>query len=168
MDTLALLTRSFEDLHQSLEPELWSMDDDDYWWQPGPAISHAGFIAWHIVRDEDDVISHLAGKPQLWLADGWHGRFGLPAEGQGTGFDPARLETLRYDRGLLRAYAQAVWAGTATALASLAPSRLAEPAWPESEWDGGRLLTEGCLCHAWAHLGEVRVIRGLRGWRAAE
>lgn len=64
--------------------------------------------------------------------------------------------------------ARAVWSRTDAALAQLAPARLAEPLVWSSEWKLANLLTTGCLSHGWMHLGEIRQLRGLRGWRFRE
>jgi hypothetical protein len=52
-------------------------------------------------------------------------------------------------------------------------SRLSEDdldrqAWPESDWTVATQLVEGSIGHAWVHLGEMRAIKGLRGWRFRE
>jgi hypothetical protein len=168
VDALELLAASFQDLHEALREELPGIPDADYWWQPGPDLNHAGFLAWHIVRDEDTVVSYVAGQPETWAADGWHARFGMDAKGQGTGMDPARLAAFRYDRNEFMRYAGEVWARTPTLLARLSAEDLEREAWPESGWTVARQVVEGCLGHGWLHLGEVRAIRGLRGWRFRE
>ena len=35
------------------------------------------WIAWHIARLQDARAASLAGTDQIWITDGWHGRFGL-------------------------------------------------------------------------------------------
>jgi hypothetical protein len=168
VDALELLRHGFEQVHGGLREDLGEVDDALLWWQPQPGLNHAGFLAWHVVRDEDDVLSHVAGQPQLWAVEGWHERFAMDRKEQGTGLDPARLESFRYDRGLFMEYAARVWARTGPLLGSLSDEALRRPAWPGSEWDVAQLLLEGCLGHSWLHLGELRYLKGLRGWRFRE
>lgn len=168
MNAIQLITASFDDLHQALREDLAGIDDEVWWWQPATDANHIGFLAWHIVRDEDTVLSYLAGEPQLWLSDRWHERFGMDSKAQGTGFAPASLTATRYLRSELTDYAGAVWARTPRLLETLSESRLEQPAWPDSTWTVATQLIEGCLGHSWLHLGEIRATRGLRGWRFRE
>jgi hypothetical protein len=92
----------------------------------------------------------------------------MDATGQGTGFLTTELATFRYPLADLLAYAWDVWAQTGEALAALDPARLEEPLPWNSEWRLANLLTTGCLAHGWSHLGEIRQLRGLRGWRFRE
>ena len=119
MNAIALLQAAFEDLHREVRADIAEIDANLLWWQPAAGVNHAGFVAWHIVRDEDAVVSYLAKRPQIWVREGWHNRFGMDAEGQGTGLDADRLRTFRYDIAELMQYAERVWAATKPALAAL-------------------------------------------------
>jgi GNAT superfamily N-acetyltransferase len=141
---------------------------EDLWWQPAVGLNHIGFLFWHVVRDEDVVISQVTGGAELWSRGRWHERLGLDPAAQGTGFDPATLPTLSYRLEMFLEYAEEVWARTGPLLQQLSPGDLERPAWPGSGWDVARQLVEGCCCHSWLHLGEIRTLRGLRGWRFRE
>ena len=54
--------------------------------RPGQAANSIGWLAWHLTRVEDGHISDLAGLPQAWIADGWHARFGRPADARDSGY----------------------------------------------------------------------------------
>ncbi|NIO11489.1 MAG: DUF664 domain-containing protein [Deltaproteobacteria bacterium] len=41
---------------------------------------HIAWLAWHMARVQDHNISDLTGQEQVWIADGWHSRFGMPPE----------------------------------------------------------------------------------------
>jgi len=168
MDAIQLIAASFRDVQSALHEDLADVDDELFWWQAREGYSHIGFLAWHVIRDEDVVVSHVTGAGQLWTGAGWHARLGMDARDQGTGLDPGRLATFRYDRPLFMEYAGAVWERTPKAIATLAEGDLDRPAWPGSDWTIARQLVEGCIGHTWEHLGEIRAIRGLRGWRFRE
>jgi hypothetical protein len=167
VDAIQLLTGAFFDLHRALR-EGFEDATPHLWWQPGPGLNHAGFLAWHIVRDEDHVVSYLGGEPQAWAAAGWAKRFGMAEGTQGTGFEPADLAGFRFEPSLLLEYAEATWARTPDLLSRLTPEALDAPAWPGSEWNVATQLVEGCIGHSWGHLGEIRATLGLRGWRSPE
>ena len=168
MNAIEVIVSSFRDVQIALREDIAVVDDDLFWWQPATDLNHIGFLFWHVVRDEDTVTSYVAGEPEAWAADGWHARFRMDPKEQGTGLDPARIAAFRYDRALFMDYAEAVWARTPDLLSRLTESDLDRQAWPGSEWNLTQQLVEGSIGHGWVHLGEIRAIKGLRGWRFRE
>lgn len=167
MNGVEVIRASFEHVHRELRQDIAELPPETLFWQPAPGVNHIGFLLWHVVRDEDLVVSHVC-IPQLWAAEDWAGRTGLPASEQGTGLEPERVDSLRYDLTLFLSYAERVWARTGPALAALADADLDPPAWPGSASTVAQQLVEGCIGHTWLHLGEIRYIKGLRGWRYRE
>ena len=45
--------------------------------QPTPDANTMAWMAWHLCRVQDHHISDLLEKPQLWVSDGWHEKFGM-------------------------------------------------------------------------------------------
>lgn len=169
MDALTLLRLAFVDLHKEFREDLHDIGEDELFWQPATGVNHAGFLAWHLVRDEDTVICQsVLAAPELWTRDSWDQRFGMDSKEQGTGLDPDRLESFRYPLALLFEYGEAVWRQMDAALGTMPETRLDEDLTWSREWRLANLLTTGCLNHGWVHLGEIRQIRGLRGWRFRE
>lgn len=167
MDAAEFLAHGFAYLHEALREDIGQMDPEWLFWQPRPELNHAGFLFWHIVRDEDQVIGHVRGLPEVWRSEGWHSRFGMDESEQGTGFDPTALDAFRYHLREFMGYAEAVWARTETEVGKVTDADLQRPAW-DGDWSVERLLNEGCLGHGWLHLGEIRYVKGLRGWRFRE
>ena len=168
MDGVEVIRASFEHVHRELRRDVAAVAPEWLWWQAAPGANHIGFLLWHVVRDEDVVVSHVCGLPQVWAAEGWHAELGLAERDQGTGFEAEAASSLRYDLGSLLGYAERVWARTPAAVGALAEADLDPPAWPGAEWTVAQQLVEGCIGHTWLHLGEVRYIMGLRGWRSRE
>ncbi|MCH8103560.1 MAG: DinB family protein [Chloroflexi bacterium] len=54
-------------------------------WRPAEESNPMAWLAWHIARTQDLRSSHLLGREQIWNEDGWHERFGLPADPANTG-----------------------------------------------------------------------------------
>ena len=169
MNATELLRVAFADLHKELLEDVEGLGPDELFWQPADGVNHIGFLLWHVLRDEDSVICQaVLEQPELWAAGGWANRLGLDEKEQGTGFDSASLGQIRFELERLLAYGAEVWAQTDRALAGLDPARLDDSlAWSET-WRLANLLTTGCLSHGWVHLGELRQLRGLRGWRFRE
>jgi len=169
MDGVALLRVAFTDLHKELLEDVDGLTPDELFWQPAGGVNHIGFLLWHIVRDEDTVICQaVLDRPQLWARDGWAGRLGLPADEQGTGLESAGLSRIRYDISAFLGYAYEVFEQTDAALAAMRADRLGEALTWSTDWRLANLLTTGCLSHGWVHLGEIRQLRGLRGWKFRE
>jgi hypothetical protein len=168
MHAMQLVQEGFDHVHEALRADLAEVEPDWLFWQPRPDHNHIGFLFWHLVRDEDQVLSWLAREPQLWPSAGWHERFAMDAGEQGTGMDAGRLATFRYEMPAFMEYAEAVWARSGPLLGTLSEADLDKPAWKDSPWNVGRQLVEGVLCHAWVHLGEIRSVMGLKGWRFRE
>ena len=169
MDAPSLLRTAFADLHRELLEDVHDLAPDDLFWQPAEAVNHIGFLLWHVIRDEDSVICQaVLRQPELWTGNGWASRFEMDAKEQGTGFDPDNLANFGYQLPELLAYAEEVWAQTDTALAALAPESLDDSLPWSDTWRLVNLLTTGCLSHGWVHLGELRQLRGLRGWKFRE
>ena len=169
MDAATLLRTAFTDLHKEIVEDVGGLTPDELFWQLGEGVNHIGFLLWHVIRDEDSVMCQaVLRRPELWVGNGWAARFEMDAKEQGTGFDAEHLVDFRYQLPLLLDYAAEVWSQTDAALRDFDAGRLdAELSW-SSEWSLANLLTTGCLSHGWVHLGEMRQLRGLRGWRFRE
>lgn len=53
---------------------------------PVPGANPIGWMAWHLTRSHDRNMSELLGREQLWIANGWHARFGRDPDPADTGF----------------------------------------------------------------------------------
>lgn len=169
MNASELLGVAFADLHKALLEDVADLDEAALFWQPSAGVNHVGFLFWHIVRDEDTVLSQsvLRGG-ELWSREGWFGRLGMDEQEQGTGFDRGTLQDFRFSFPAFVEYAHAVWRETDEALRAMDPARFDEGISWSQEWKLANLLTTGCLSHGWVHLGEIRQLRGLRGWTFRE
>jgi DinB superfamily len=169
MNAIDLLRLAFDDLHTAIREDLEDVSDDWLYWQPAPGLNHIAFLLWHLVRDEDVVVSwSVRHKPQVWEAGGWPDQLGLDHHAQGTGFDPADLGTIRYGLPDFMVYVEAVWAETDAGLQTLTESDLDQPVVGFPSMSVASQLTTGSVAHGWVHLGEIRSIKGLKGWRFRE
>ncbi len=168
LHAIQLIQQEFANTHMALREDMAEVPADWLFWQPEPGLNHIGFLFWHLVRDEDTVVSWVTHQPELWVSAGWHERLGMDPQEQGTGLDPTNIAEFRYDPVVFQEYAEAVWARTGPALGTLTEEDLDRAAWKDSPWNIGQQLVEGSLCHAWVHLGEIRYVMGLRGWRFRE
>jgi hypothetical protein len=71
---------------ESLRMALDALSAEQLRWRPSEQANSIGWLAWHLTRVQDDHVSEIAGRPQAWIEDGWHARFGMPADPGDTGF----------------------------------------------------------------------------------
>jgi hypothetical protein len=169
MDAPTLLRVGFEEFHAVFRDELSNLDSETMFRQPAADANHIGFLIWHVLRDEDFVVAHtLRDGTERWSSDDWSGRLKIGTAAQGTAFESTLLPTFRYDPAAIWDYAAQVWEQTRHSLSELDPARLDERQTFSETWTLATALTTGCLAHGWSHLGEIRQLRGLRGWKADE
>ncbi len=79
---LAVLDR----LQHTLDLAVDGLTDEDLAYRPDPKVNPIGFMLWHMSREEDYVISDFEERGQVWIAQGWHEKFGKPADPEYTGY----------------------------------------------------------------------------------
>ena len=72
-----ILLDAFTRVHESLHRTLSDITPEELVKEPHPSI---GWLAWRISRVMDSNVSHLSGREQLWIGEGWAARFGMPPE----------------------------------------------------------------------------------------
>ncbi|MFC5995833.1 DUF664 domain-containing protein [Pseudonocardia hispaniensis] len=124
-----------------------------------------GWLVWHLTRVQDDHVAAVAGTEQVWTAQGWVGRFGLPFDPGAIGYGHTSEEVAAVRVGspeLLIDYHDAVaehtvrWVG---ALADADLDRVVDEAWSPPVTLGVRLVS--VLCDDVAHLGQAEFLRGI-------
>jgi uncharacterized damage-inducible protein DinB len=144
---------------------------DELGYQPAEGANSIGWLVWHLTRVQDDHLADAAGSEQVWTAQDWHARFGLPFEPSATGYgqSAAEVSVVRATAELLAGYHEAVFASTERFLAGLGGDDLARVV--DESWDppvtlGARLVS--VLSDDLQHIGQAGYLRGLLpGPRAA-
>lgn len=139
-----------------------------------PPKPHIAWLTWHIARVQDTNFSGLLDKPQLWIADGWHARFGMAPDPRdyGSGHRQTRQQVDAFtvtDKDLLMAYHDAVFEQTKNFLASVKNEDLNrvldEPQYSPLPTLSIRLASV-INCNT-RHAGQIEYLRGLvkfGGW----
>ena len=114
---------------------------------------------------QDDHVAGVAGHEQLWTAQGWVGRFGLPfapAE-HGSGHTSDDVAKVRVESAeLLTGYYDAVHASTLGYLRGLTPpelDRIVDRNWDPPVTLGVRLVS--VLDDDIQHAGQAALLRGI-------
>jgi uncharacterized damage-inducible protein DinB len=125
------------------------------------------WLVWHLTRVQDDHVADVAGTEQVWTAQDWVTKFGLPFPAGDTGFGhrPADVEAVRVtDPELLTGYYDAVHAETVKFLGGVdgqALDRIVDDAWDPPVTLGVRLAS--VVNDDLQHAGQAAYVRGLLG-----
>jgi len=155
---------AFEEYLDALRKAIDGLTRAEARWQATLHTNHIAWLVWHMARVEDAWVNRrLRGTTEVWVTDGWAGRFGMDTESVGAGqtleqvrampdvslsdlmlyFDAVRALTRQYfdqvtDEDLSRTYEHPKL-GTVT-----------------GKWVVGHLLVEEAQ-----HTGQVALIRGM-------
>jgi hypothetical protein len=166
MTPAELLTDAFGRIVEGGRDVVDGLDDDQLAWRPGPDANPIAWLVWHLARIQDDHVADVAGVEQVWTAQGFHDRFGLPFEPGDTGYGhtSADVGQVRADAGLLTAYLSAVHEQTIAYLAGVTPDdldRVVDRRWHPPVTLGVRLVS--VVNDGDQHLGQAAYVRGLLG-----
>jgi hypothetical protein len=175
MELQIFIERALNALQQHYYSLLKDITAQELSWQPGPNANSIGFIFWHVTRVEDRLVVHFAqGKPEVWLRDGWHQRWGIPTEVTGLEYPPEQVASFPVPAlKEMQMYFETVRQETRTYLQTLdsigfenCPARTP---YPESSravaffrnYTVGQMFCQ-LIGEANQHLGQVAYIRGLQ------
>jgi len=165
MHSAELLRYAFDQLNGTLHRALDGLGPEELSRRPGPGANPIAWLAWHLLRVQDDHVAAVAGHEQVWTADGWADRFGLPLEASATGyaFTAEQVDAVRVPSvALLLDYADAVTARTVGFLDDLSDDdldRVVDESYDPPVTLGIRLAS--VLSDDLQHVGQAAYLRGL-------
>ena len=130
-----------------------------------------GWLAWHLTRVQDTTIPRVDGGPQLWITEGWHARFNMPADPNDSGHmhTPEQVAAVQpADAQLLLDFHDAVAQRTRAFLEGQNSNTLEAP-YDDARFNPpmtvGQRLT-GMFNDNFQHAGQIAFLRGmLKGGR---
>ena len=170
---LDFIRDSIQQQHEAWDKAISDLTPDQMHFRPNGQGNHIGFIAWHYIRTEDNLVQFVFQhrKPTVWLAGGYDQTFGLPRTAQGTGMpheEAARMQLPAVEQWM--GYQQAVWQATDAWLNSVTEEDLLR---------GVRIMPFGDITvmtavripivnHGFLHLGQVGHLRKLQGLKSSD
>jgi DinB family protein len=160
-----LLLYAYGQIQESLRRAVDGLTAEQLTARVRPDANTIAWLAWHLVRIQDDHVAEVSGWEQVWTADGWVQRFGLPFDDDATGygFSPDEVAATRIeDPQLLLDYAAAVHARTTEFLEGLSDDdldRIVDRRWDPPVTLGVRLVS--VLSDDLQHIGQAAYLRGL-------
>jgi uncharacterized damage-inducible protein DinB len=165
MTPAELLIDAFGRIRSGVQEAVDGLTPDQLVARPGERANSIAWLVWHLTRIQDDHIAHVADLAQVWTAQGWHGRFGLPFDPAETGYghQGAQVEQVRdLTSEQLVGYLDAVHQQSVDYLATLGPDdlgRVVDDRWDPPVTLGVRLVS--VLNDDAQHLGQAAFVRGL-------
>jgi hypothetical protein len=160
-----LLLDGFSRVQGTVHSVVHDLGPDGLAFRPGGTSNSVAWLVWHLTRVQDDHVAGVAGTEQVWTAEGWVGRFGLPLPEDDTGYghDEGAVGALGLATAeLLTGYHDAVHAATATYLSTLQDAdfdRIVDRSWDPPVTLGVRLVS--VLDDDAQHAGQAAYLRGL-------
>lgn len=164
MNGVEVLTDGFGRLAGLVRRSVAGLSEDQLAERVAPGANTVAWLVWHIARGQDAQVTALAGTEEVWTADGWAGRFGLPFADDASGYGQSSEEVgqVRAPGDLLVGYHEAVAATVATYLGGLDDEdldRVVDTAWDPPVTAGVRLVS--ILGDALQHAGQAAYVRGI-------
>jgi hypothetical protein len=167
-----ILLDCFDRVRDSLQNAVSGLTADDLAWRPDPDANSIGWLAWHLTRVQDDHIAGVAGTEQVWIAQDWQRRFGLPFPDRaiGYGHSSAEVGSVQVASGqLLLDYHEATYQATATYIRTLDEpdlGRVVDDRWDPPVTLAVRLVS--VINDNLQHAGQAAYVRGLLERRSAQ
>src|SRR4051794_27173113 len=160
-----LLLYAYDQIQETLRRALGGLTAEQLTARVAPEANTIAWLAWHLVRVQDDHVAEVAGREQVWTAEGWAQRFGLPFDDDATGysFSPEQAAAVPVESPQLPlAYAAAVGEASQEFLQGLsggALDRVGDRRWDPPVTLGVRLVS--VLSDDLQHIGQAAYLRGL-------
>jgi uncharacterized damage-inducible protein DinB len=165
MEVADLLVDAFERVRESVHDAVEGLTEEQLTARLDPDANTIAWLVWHLTRVQDDHVGDVAGVEQVYTAQGWVQRFGLPFDpkAHGYGHSSADVAAVRVgDPALLTGYYDAVHDQTVRYLRGLTGpdlDRVVDEAWDPPVTLGVRLVS--VVNDATQHVGQAAFVRGV-------
>lgn len=163
--TAELLIEAYGRIGQIVHRVVDGLDEDALATRVGPDANSIGWLVWHLTRVQDDHIAHVAGTEQIWTANGWAERFGLPFDTSAIGYGQTS-EDVGKVRGvsaeLLAGYYDDVYAASSAYLRDVTDDdldRVVDERWDPPVTLAVRLVS--VISDDLQHAGQAAYVKGL-------
>ena len=159
-----VLDDAFERIRDAIHPAVNGLSVAELTFRPDGESNSIAWLAWHLTRIQDDHVAGLDGIEQVWTANGWADRFGLPFDVSDTGYGhgPEDVAKVSADADLLLGYFEDVHAKTKEFVASVSDGeldRVIDEDWAEPVTVRIRLVS--VIADDLQHVGQAAYVRGI-------
>lgn len=166
-----LLADAFGRVQEAVHGAVEGLDAEQLGRRLDPSANSIAWLVWHLTRVQDDHIAEVAGLEQVWLAEGWVERFGLPLDPKAIGYGHTSEEVAAVRVGgpeLLLGYHDAVHRQTVGYVRGLADAdydRIVDRSWDPAVSLSVRLIS--VVTDTLMHVGQAQFVRGVLQREAA-
>ncbi|HEX3712535.1 MAG TPA: DinB family protein [Trebonia sp.] len=161
-----LLVDGFGRIRENVADVLEGLSPEQANYRVDAGANPVSWLVWHLTRVQDDHVADAFGVPQVWAAEGWAARFGLPEttmdHGYGhSGKDVAIFASATADGRLLHEYHEAVHTQTVKLVSQVTDAdldRVVDTRWTPPVTLGVRLVS--VLDDDMQHVGQAAYVRG--------
>ena len=164
VNSAELLTDGFGRVREVVSQAVDGLSSEELAFRIDGEANSIAWLIWHLTRVQDDHLADPAKTEQVWLADGWSDRFGLPFDRAATGYGHTsnQVARLRATPELLLGYHEAVQDQTLRFVAGLTGTdldRVVDTGWDPPVTLAVRLVS--VLSDDLQHAGQAAFIRGI-------
>ena len=160
-----LLVDAFGRVRETVQQTVSGLGAEELNARLDPAANSIAWLVWHLARVQDDHVADAADLEQIWLRDGWVGRFALPLDPKAIGYGHTSEEVAAVhveDPALLIDYYEAVHRQTVGYLRNLRDEdfdRIVDRSWNPAVSLGVRLIS--VVGDTMMHVGQAQYVRGI-------
>jgi hypothetical protein len=164
MNTSELLIDAYGRIQGVVHDVVDGLDDKTLSSQPDGKGNSIAWLIWHLTRIQDDHLADAGGYEQVYTAEGWHERLGLPFDPADTGYGHTAQDVAAVvvPAEQLAGYYDAVHARSVQYLKGLSDEdldRIVDKRWKPPVTLGVRL--NSVLSDDLQHVGQAAYVRGL-------
>ena len=165
MKTSELLLDAHSRVQEVLHDVVTGLDDKTLATRPGDTANSIAWLVWHLTRVQDDHLADAGGYEQVYTADGWFERLGLPLDAADTGYGHSSDDVAAVvvdSPALLLGYFDEVHDRTLHFLSTLSEAdldRVVDESWTPAVTLGVRLVS--VLADDLEHVGQAAFVRGV-------
>ncbi|MDX6259411.1 MAG: hypothetical protein QOH84_1099 [Kribbellaceae bacterium] len=164
MNVSELLLDGFGRIQEVVQATVEGLDEKTLATRPDDSGNSVAWLVWHLSRIQDDHLADAGGYEQVYTADGWNDRLGLPFDAADTGYGHTAddVAAVKLSSEQLLGYHDAVHARSVEYLKGLTADdldRIVDKRWNPPVTLGVRLLS--VLSDDLQHAGQAAYARGL-------
>jgi hypothetical protein len=162
-----LLADGFGRIRENVADALEGLVPAQLSYRPDAAANPVSWLVWHLTRIQDDHLAAAFGAKQVWSANAWAVRFGLPAGMMDHGYghtteQVATVAAATASADLLLEYHQETYAQSLKLISDVSDAdldRVVDTRWTPPVTLGVRLMS--VLNDDMQHAGQAAYVRGL-------
>jgi hypothetical protein len=97
LETGDILTDAFGRIRKLVHKTVMGLDSEAMAFRPEAEANSIAWLIWHLTRVQDDHVSEIAGREQVWAVPLWAEQLGMAADPADTGFghSPQQVAAVR-------------------------------------------------------------------------